>query len=107
LAKIKKIFQRNTIKILENALENKRAEIESLKGKSTLISDCKIWTVRGNATVLTETLEDYDQFKRNIEIEAIKEYREKVKAILMDKSIYPVVVKNALNEAEKEMNGGE
>lgn len=36
---------------------------------------------------------------------AIKEYKEKVKAILMDKGIYPVVVKNALNEAEKEMAG--
>lgn len=33
----------------------------------------------------------------------IKKYREKVKAILMDKGIYPVVVKNALNEAEKEL----
>ena len=32
---------------------------------------------------------------------AIKEYREKVKSILMDKGIYPAVVKNALNEAEK------
>ena len=46
----------------------------------------------------------------NIELiksDAIEEYKEKVKAILMDKGIYPVVVKNALNEAEKEMNGGE
>jgi predicted AAA+ superfamily ATPase len=41
---------------------------------------------------------------KNLKSEAIKEYREKVKAILMDKGIYPVVVKNALNEAEG--NGG-
>lgn len=33
----------------------------------------------------------------------IKEYKEKVIEVLLGKSIFPVLVKNALNEAEKEM----
>ena len=44
-------------------------------------------------------------FISNAKSETIKEYKEKVKAIIMDKGIYPVVVKNALNEAEKELVG--
>ena len=35
--------------------------------------------------------------------DAVKEYKEKVKEVLLGKSIFPVLVKNALNEAEKEM----
>lgn len=50
-------------------------------------------------------LETLTKFLEQIKSEAIKEYKEKVKAILMDKGIYPVVVKNALNETEKEMVG--
>ena len=46
-----------------------------------------------------------DVFAEDCKSGAIKEYKEKVKAILMDKGIYPVVVKNALDEAEKEMVG--
>ena len=67
-----------------------------------------------NAILFTIDTEQVNEVKQdilntveyNIELiksDAIEEYKEKVKAILMDKGIYPVVVKNALNEAEKEV----
>ena len=37
--------------------------------------------------------------------DAVKEYMEKVKEVLLGKSIFPVLVKNALDEAEKELVG--
>lgn len=48
-----------------------------------------------------------DDEKNKIKIEAIKEYKEKVIEVLLRKSIFPVLVKNALNEAEKALKGGE
>lgn len=37
--------------------------------------------------------------------ETVKEYKEKVKKNLLDRGFYPVLVKIALNEVEKEMVG--
>ena len=47
----------------------------------------------------------YEKKIDTIKAEAIKEYKEKVIEVLLGKSIFPVLVKNALNEAEKEMVG--
>ncbi len=58
-------------------INRQKAEIERLKSHSNY----KVWTVRDKALVLTETLEDYEEFKRNIESEAIKEFAERLKAI--------------------------
>lgn len=65
--------------------ENAQAEIKRLKSLST--SNYKVWTVRDKALVLTDTLEDYEQFKRSIEIEAIKEFAEMLKKKISD-SVY-------------------
>ena len=73
-------------------INSQKAEIERLQ-KAIEVQDIMI--------------EQQDYKIKSAKIEAIKEYKEKVKAILMNKGIYPVVVKNALDEAEKEMKGGE
>lgn len=83
-------------------VNSQKAEIERLEcHKNEVIENCQM--------VMKSTEEHYNKLfeeaKEIVKSEAIKEYKEKVKAILMDKGIYPVLVKNALNEAEKEMVG--
>lgn len=50
-------------------------------------------------------LETLAKFLCQIEAEAIKEYKERVEQELIAKGLYPVVVKNVLEETEKEMVG--
>lgn len=71
--------QASKIFLYEDVLKEKTEEIKRLKSLST--SNYKVWTVRDKALVLTDTLEDYEQFKRSIESEARKELAKRLKAM--------------------------
>ena len=85
----------------------KREDVLKILSKKLMTKDVAIGEIKNLPSA------DVERYKGVIKIlendvktaksDAVKEYKEKVKAILMDKGIYPVLVKNALNEAEKEM----
>lgn len=75
--------QADTIFLYERALKDKTAEIENLQFSVQQLSG----------------------FLTSAKAETIKEYNEKVKQNLIKRGFYPVIVKNALKEVEKEMVG--
>ncbi|MBQ2968697.1 MAG: hypothetical protein IJE10_11345 [Clostridia bacterium] len=93
--------QASKIFLYEDVLKEKTAEIERLKS----YSNYKVWTVRDKALVLTETLEDYEEFKRNIESEARKEFAERLKAISHPygdtQKVFELQIDNLLKEMDK------
>lgn len=105
------VIQLGTIDWQAKEINRQKAEIERYKktvGKLATKDGKVVGILKGKETEFIEK-EVAETFKtmavNRAKSEAISEYKEKVKAILMDKGIYPVVVKNALNEAEKEMVG--
>ena len=94
----------------ECAIENTKerdslsAEIERLKKGETL-SKSGFWNLLCGALVFTKTLEEYNEFRRTIKSEAIKEFAERLKTYKMqpfnyDRYLVPLV---AIDEVVKEM----
>lgn len=93
--KIAKEQNSNFLKTVLDIINRQKAEIEMLKDVTTNTINTSI-----------EFGLDKEKQINKAKSEAIKEYKEKVKSILMSKGLYLVVVKNALNEAEKKMTEG-
>jgi hypothetical protein len=66
---------------------------------------CSYNRQKADNEALQFSVQQLSGFISSAKVEAIKEYKEKVIKVLLGKSIFPVLVKNALNEAEKEMVG--
>ena len=92
---------------LVGKIDKLQAEIEKYENIKTTIDE--FWDILLKIKMAKRkekpTLEELAEAIEEIETEAIKEYKEKVIEVLLGKSIFPVLVKNALNEVEKELVG--
>lgn len=84
-----------------NLLNSQKAKIEGLVEERENIKT----TFDKLLVEVREAKELYLKDIAEAKTKAIKEYKEKVKQVLMGKSIFPVLIKNALEEAEKELVG--
>lgn len=87
------------------ANRNLTVEIEVLKKIQYEILSKQGDYTTNNTTVCEDCEKLWIDVLLKAKSQAIKEYKEIVKSILISKGLYLVVVKNAMNEAEEEING--
>lgn len=111
LNRLKAINERLRECAIENTKERDSlsAEIERLKKGETL-SKSGFWNLLCGALVFTKTLEEYNEFRRRIKSEAIKEFAERVKGVYdgFDEQTEEIHYENlicAIGNLVKEMTG--